>query len=219
MSKNSNPELRKMKLPLNNDFKEETLGKIHYFTNNTNSVPWISQDFENTIIASIDLQWQNTHREPAPPTEIGVATIRGLDFINAIRAIDAGGNPAQILIKLFSTIKASHVRPLEFAHQVNRGHWLQDQAEENFKFGTTGFLPEAESKKFVTNIMTESYWQKENNTTDRRPIIIVGQGFYSDSKILKASYQLDPHKTDIVDIFQAKNIAKDIGVPTGQLSL
>jgi hypothetical protein len=75
---------------------------------------------------------------------------------------------------------------------VNRGDWLQDQAEDNFKFGTTGFLTEAESKKFVADIMTESYWQKQDNTTDRRAVIIVGQSFYQDIRRLRASYQIDP---------------------------
>jgi hypothetical protein len=157
MSTNSNPELRKMKLMLNQDYENKSLVKISYFTNSTNNVHWISDDFKNAILESVDLEWKNTHRDPAPPTEIGVAIIRGINLINAITAIDAGGNPAQIFIDLFSMIKAWHVRPKEVAHFVNRSDCLQDQAEENFKFGTTAFLPEAESKKFVTDIMTASY--------------------------------------------------------------
>jgi hypothetical protein len=131
MSKTSNPELRKMKLTLNRDYREKFLVKISYFTKSTDSLPQMSGDFKNAILTSIDLEWMNTHRDPAPPTETGVATIRGNDVINAIAAIDAGSNPAEIPVQLFSTIKALHIRPGEVVHLVNRGDWLQDQAEEN----------------------------------------------------------------------------------------
>jgi hypothetical protein len=67
--------------------------------------------------------------------------------------------------------------------------------------------------------MTESYWQKLDNTTDRRPVIIVVQGFYQDIGRLRVSYQIDPQKTDIVDILQAKYIVKDIGVLEEKKSL
>jgi hypothetical protein len=98
MRKTSNPELRKMKLMLNRDYREKSLVKISYFTKSTDSLPDMSGDFKNAILTSIDLKWQNTHRDPTSPTEIGVATIRGNDVTNAIQAIDTGGSPAQILV-------------------------------------------------------------------------------------------------------------------------
>jgi hypothetical protein len=49
-----------------------------------------------------------------------------------------------------------------------------------------------------------------DNTIDRHPIHLVGQGIYSDVKLLKkCGRKVDLHRTDAVDLIQARYVATD----------
>ena len=62
MSTKSNPVLHKMKLKLNQDYENKSLVKISYFTNSTNNILWIFDDFKNPILESVDLEWPLSNR-------------------------------------------------------------------------------------------------------------------------------------------------------------
>jgi hypothetical protein len=47
---------------------------------------------------------------------------------------------------------------------------------------------------------------------ERRPLILMGQVFYDDIKLVKKNYGIDIHKTDVVDMIQARYVALDAGI-------
>jgi len=64
-------------------------------------------------------------------------------------------------------------------------------------FGTTGFLTEEQVKTVVSNMFSEGTYQMDG---ERRPLILIGQGFYDDIKLVKKNYGIDIHKTDVIDM-------------------
>lgn len=153
----------------------------------------------------MDLEWWNKHSNPAPPTEIGFATIYGQQIIDFCK--DGGASLEDLLAK----IRAGHLRITETAHMINQGEWLREKTEENFLFGETCFVSAQVAKEVLATLLTESTWQEGD---ERRPIILVGQGLGADMNILRKSWKLDLHKTQAVDILQGKYIATDAGITT-----
>ena len=139
--------------------------------------------------------------------------IRGQDIIDAVHSGSFD------LETLFSKIKAWHIRVGEKCHMVNYGDWLEPHSEEKFIFGTTGFLREEQAKAFLLEMLSETSWQMADGTTDHRPILLVGQGIYSDVQLLKkCDWKIDLHRTDAVDFIQARYVAADAKIVNKEMS-
>lgn len=91
----------------------------------------------------LDVEWWKQHRESAPITELGVAVILGQDIIKFC------DDPEASLKDLFREMNAAHARVLENTLMLNRGDWVQDMAQENFLFDTTGFVSTETAKMMM----------------------------------------------------------------------
>ncbi|KAJ4314465.1 hypothetical protein N0V94_006458 [Neodidymelliopsis sp. IMI 364377] len=191
MSPQNNDLAALKKLLRSKDLERQNLKKLEYFTKSTDALP-----------DAPDCQFRED-LGVAPPGELGIALLYGQDLVDFVN------DPNSSLENLFASIRAYHIRIIERCHMINRLDGCTDNTEENFLSGTTGFLYEEEAKEMVKSLFTESTYQTAD---ERRPLILTGQGFHQDLRILKKRWGIDVHKLDIVDMMQAKYVALDAGI-------
>jgi hypothetical protein len=191
---------------LGDELRRANLQKMSYFTKTTVSLPGVPDWLRNAVLVSFDMEWYSEWRKdlgPAPPTELGFAVIYGEEVIKFV------DDPTGSLEDLFAYIRAFHVRVIERCHMINPLNGCADNTEENFLFGTTCFLTEEQAKAVIPGMFNESTYQTAG---ERCPLILIGQGFYDDIKLVKKNYGIDIHKTDVVDMIQARYVALDAGI-------
>jgi hypothetical protein len=203
----SNQDLAALKkFLLGEELRRANLQKMSYFTKSTETLRGAPDWFKNAVFLSFDMEWYSEWRKElgsAPPTELEFAVIYGEDIIKFV------DHPDATLEDLLAQIRAFHVRVIERCHMINRLSGCTDNTEENFVFGTTCYLTEDQVKTVVENMFREGTYQTDD---ERRPLILIGQGFYDDIKLVKKNYSIDIHKTDIVDLIQARYVALDAGI-------
>ncbi|KAJ4332344.1 hypothetical protein N0V87_008452 [Didymella glomerata] len=191
---------------LGDELRRVNLQKMNYFTKTAVSLPGVPDWLGDAVFVSFDMEWYSEWRKDlgsAPPTELGFAVIYGEDIIEFIN------NPADSLENLFAHIRAFHVRVIERCHMMNRLNGCADNTEENFLFDTTSFLTEEQVKAVVADMFNESTYQTAG---ERRPLILIDQGFHDEIKLVRKNYGIDIHNTDVVDMIQARYVALDAGI-------
>ncbi|KAL1644606.1 hypothetical protein SLS61_008656 [Didymella pomorum] len=63
-------------------------------------------------------------------------------------------------------------------------------------------------KTMVADMFSEGTYHTDG---ERRPLILIDQGFYDDIKLIKKNYGIDTDKTDVFEIIQARYVALDAG--------
>lgn len=159
---------------LGDELRRANLQKMNYFTKTTVSLPGVPDWLRNAVFVSFDMEWYSEWRKDLGPAP---PTELGFAVIYGEDVIKFVNDPADSL------------------------DGCADNTEENFLFGTTSFLTEEQVKAVVADVFNESTYQTAG---ERRPLILIGQGFHDDIKLVRKNYGIDIHKTDVVNMIQAR---------------